>query len=233
MRQKRSTGSNYLLKCLLGRIGPAISARTIHRLDATISYLETGRRLKSFGLRPSIRLHQKKELFDLIIRQVEHGRTLYLEFGVFEGESMRYWSEHLKNPQAQLHGFDSFTGLPEDWNIDSPKGLFSTQGKVPELPDPRVRFFKGWFEDTLPHYHPPEHETLILNMDADLYSSTSYVLNVFQPLISVGTYLYFDEFADRFNELRAFTELRERGHLQFELLGTNQTLSKVVFKRTG
>ena len=35
------------------------------------------------------------------------------------------------------------------------KGLFSTNGQPPQIDDPRVKFFKGWFEETLPHYRPP------------------------------------------------------------------------------
>ena len=40
---------DYLLKCVLGRVVRAMSARTIHRLDAAISYLETGRKIEKLG----------------------------------------------------------------------------------------------------------------------------------------------------------------------------------------
>lgn len=50
--------------------------------------------------------------------------VLYLEFGVFEGESMRYLASRIKNPKANLHGFGSFEGLPETWNMDMRKGYF-------------------------------------------------------------------------------------------------------------
>jgi Macrocin-O-methyltransferase (TylF) len=209
------------------------SRRTIHRLNAAINYLETSRRLYSLGLRPSLRVRRKDELFDLIIKRVEQGRTLYLEFGVFQGESMRYWSSHLTNPLAQLHGFDSFIGLPENWNIDSSKGFFSTNGEIPKISDPRVRLFKGWFEETLPVYQPPEHDQLVINMDADIYSSTAYVLGKIESMIDVGTYIYFDESADRFNELEAFTELQERTQMKFDLIGANEMLSQVVLQRIG
>jgi len=233
MQNLRWNRVDNVLKRALTRIGPMFSRRTIHRLDAAISYLETSRRLYSLGLRPSLRVRRKNELFDLVIKRVGEGRTLYLEFGVFQGESLRYWSNNLKNPLAQLHGFDSFIGLPENWNIDSPKGFFSTNGEIPEIPDPRVRLFKGWFDETLPAYQPPEHDKLVINMDADIYSSTAYVLGTLESMIDVGTFIYFDEFADRFNELKAFTELQERTHMKFDLIGANEMLSQVVLQRIG
>ena len=87
---------------------------------------------------------------------------------------MRQWSKLLRNPASTLHGFDSFLGLPHDWTLEGhERGYFSTEGQVPEIDDPRVRFFVGWFEETLPQYEWPEHEVLVVVLDADLYSSTS------------------------------------------------------------
>lgn len=40
-----------------------------------------------------------------------------LEFGVGKGESTRIIAEHMP-----VIGFDSFTGLPEDWRDGFPKG---------------------------------------------------------------------------------------------------------------
>jgi hypothetical protein len=222
-----------LLKIVLARAGTRLSQRTVHRLNAAISYLETGHWLHQQKLVPQVRVDRTLELFDLIIEQVADHDVLYLEFGVFRGDSMRYWSRRLKNPRAKLHGFDSFEGLPEAWNIDSPQGHFSTNGAIPMIEDPRVRFFKGWFNETLPGYQVPPHDRLVLDMDADLYSSTIYVLKTLESFIVPGTYIYFDEFADRQNELRAFSEFVLDTKMRFELLGANQDSSKVVFRRVG
>lgn len=222
---------NQLVKKILARAGSRLSARALHRLNAAISYIETGHWLGHQRLFPRVRVDRTPQLFDLIIEQVANQDVLYLEFGVFRGDSMRYWSRRLRNPQAKLHGFDSFEGLPEAWNIDSPQGHFSTNGAVPVIEDSRVKFFKGWFSDTLPGYKVPPHDRLVLDMDADLYSSTIYVLRTLEPFIAPGTYIYFDEFADRQNELRAFSEFVVDTKMRFELLGANRDNSKVVFRR--
>ena len=220
-----------LLKTLLTRVGSTLSEKTIHNFNAAINYAETGRWLASHNLRPRARVKNDRELFDLIIEDVADSEVLYLEFGVFQGESMRYWSSHLRNPKAKLHGFDSFEGLPETWNLNLKKGHFSTNGAIPDIRDPRVKFFKGWFNETLATYIPPPHERLVIDMDADLYSSTIYVLRKLQQIIVPGTYLYFDEFADRLNELRAFAEFVDSTGMRFELLAANSTFSRVVFRR--
>ena len=69
----------------------------------------------------------------------------YLEFGVFEGASIRSWCALNQNPGSRFFGFDSFEGLPEDWHSGKRKGAFSTGGKVPEIADPRVSFVAGGF----------------------------------------------------------------------------------------
>jgi Macrocin-O-methyltransferase (TylF) len=222
-----------IVKAMLTRVGPALSEKAIHNLNAALNYAETGRWLASRGFRPRARVKRDRELFDLIIREVADSEVLYLEFGVFEGESMRYWASRLKHPNANLHGFDSFEGLPETWNVDMRKGHFSTNGAIPQISDPRVKFFKGWFDQTLPGYVAPPHQKLVVDMDADLYSSTAYVLGRLRDLIVPGTYIYFDEFADRFNELRAFAEFVDSTGMKFEMLGGNSKFSRVVFQRVG
>jgi hypothetical protein len=178
------------------------------------------------------RLNAREELFDLVGSQIGLSEVLYLEFGVFEGAATRYWSKLLRNPNSKLHGFDSFEGLPQDWLPHRPKGHFSLQGQTPQIDDPRVRFFKGWFERTLPDYALPSHEVLVLNFDADLYSPTIFVLNVLETAIIAGTYLYFDEFNHQFHELRAFDEFIKRTGMKFKLIAATRTLEHVVFQRT-
>jgi hypothetical protein len=163
---------------------------------------------------------------------VAESEVLYLEFGVARGSSIRQWSELLRNPHSSLHGFDSFLGLPHDWSLEGhERGYFSTGGRPPEIDDPRVQFFVGWFEETLPSYQWPEHEVLVVLMDADLYSSTSTVLEYVKQRLLPGSYLYFDQFHHRCDELRAFAELLDENPFSFELVASSRDLSNVAFRR--
>jgi hypothetical protein len=131
----------------------------------------------------------------------------YLEFGVFGGRSFRHWLDLNTHPDSRFWGFDSFQGLPEDWKETAPKGAFDRQGRVPEVDDPRAAFVKGWFQDSLPGFlenFQPQNR-LVLHMDADLFTSTLYVLMNLDRHIAPGTVILFDEFKGtvRFGEFEA------------------------------
>lgn len=219
------------VKTALTRLGERCSPQTIHRLNAVVNYLEVGRWMRAHGFATSPRVDTREEIFELIARDVADEEVLYLEFGVYEGASMRVWSRLLRNERSQLHGFDSFEGLPEEWSLEEGRGHFSTGGEPPELDDPRVRFFKGWFEDTLPAYEPPPHERLVVNVDADLYASAALVLATVEGLLVPGSYLYFDELNDRVHELRAFDEFLARTGMRFSTVAASHELSHVAFRR--
>lgn len=218
-------------KYVLTRLGAFLSARTVDNLNASISYLKVGQWMRAKGYDTRRRYSRREELFDLVGKQVGNREVLYLEFGVFQGEATRYWSKLLLNPNSKLHGFDSFEGLPEKWLADHQKGHFSTEGAIPRMDDSRVEFFKGWFDETLPKYRCPPHEALVVNLDADLYSSTICVLKALQANIVPGTYIYFDEFNNRDHELRAFDEFINETGMTFSLVGATRTLGQVVFRR--
>lgn len=224
-------GKPMWVKYCLTRIGEHVSAMTVTNLNHMLNFIEIGRWMREQRYDTRHRLEHREQLFDMVAQQVGDCDVLYMEFGVWKGEATRYWSKLLRNPNSKLHGFDSFEGLPEDWDLGRPKGTFSTKGAVPEIDDPRVKFFRGWFEQTLPSYEIPPHEVLILNLDADLYSSTIYVLNRLRDQIAVGTYLYFDEIHDRQQELRAFKEFRAASGMKFSLLGVTRTLREAMFQR--
>jgi hypothetical protein len=183
-------------------------------LNKVLGYLEAGRWLASEQARPEMVDHQFA-LFEIIRRKVVGLAPLYLEFGVFEGKSMRWWSRNLSEPGAKLVGFDSFEGLPEDWGPRNPAGTFKTDGP-PHIDDSRVSFQVGWFEETLPRFTVPEHDQMVLNVDCDLYSSASTVLRWVEPYLRPGTFIYFDEFPDRDHEMKAFYELCARSSLRFK-----------------
>lgn len=195
-----------------------------------VNYLEVGRWVRAHGFGDAKRVGSRLEVFEAIAEDVRDQSVLYLEFGVYEGDSMRWWSANLTHPGAHLHGFDSFEGLPESWSHGERTGHFSTGGRVPVVDDPRVRFVKGWFEDTLPSYEPPDHSGLVAVLDADLYSSTSFVLGWLRPRIEPGSYLYFDEFHDRMHELRAFDEFLAQGERRFRAVAASRDLSQIAFR---
>jgi O-methyltransferase len=222
-----------LLKLILTVIGSRTPQRVVHGLNATANYLEAGRWLHAHGFSPIPRFRNREALFDENGGRIALEKILYLEFGVYRGKSIAHWARLLENPESQLHGFDSFEGLPENWNMSSGKGEFSTDGIVPTIVDPRVIFHKGWFQETLPQFVVPPHDRLVIHLDADLYSSTIYVLQTLRTHIVVGAILQFDEFCDRQHELKAFDEFLSETGMKFRLIGANQTLAQAAFQRTG
>ena len=189
------------------RLGPS----TLTNLRSVLSYLELGAWVASLPEGSVvIDLQRDVDLFAEALRRTTCSRPLYLEFGVYAGKSMRWWSQHLRQSGATLVGFDSFEGLPEDWRPDIPTGYFATSGTPPEIDDPRVFFVKGLFNETLPAYRMPEHDQLIVNIDCDLYSSAATVLSWLEPHLRPGTLLYFDELPDRDHEMRALKEFLAR-----------------------
>ena len=123
----------------------------------------------------------------------------YLEFGVAGGSSFCSWMQLNSCEQSRFFGFDSFEGLPEHWHANAPKGAYSTQGNIPSIDDPRGTFLKGMFQETLPEFAAAfePNNRLVLHMDADLYSSTLYVLTMLDRFIAPGTIILFDEFLSK------------------------------------
>lgn len=217
-------------KTLLTRIGRGMSRDAVQKVNAAVNYLDLGRWMGIHGHDASCRVESRERLYDIVGAEVGKRDVLYMEFGVWKGEATRYWSKLLQNPASKLHGFDSFVGLPESWKPDLGGGHFSVNGAIPQIDDPRVQFFKGWFQDTLPQYKVPGHDVLVLNLDADLYSSTIFVLKTLRDHIGIGSFLCFDEFNDRQNELRAFDEFIAETNKEFRLLGVTRGFAQAMFQ---
>ena len=219
-------------KHLFTRIGARLAPQNVQRIQAMVNYLKIGQWMQAHGFAFPLLVESRDEIWAAVVKQVCDRRVLYLEFGVAEGETMSYWSQALKHPEAMLHGFDSFEGLPES---DGPwhKGQFSTGGRVPQVDDPRVRFFKGWFDRALPTYSVPAHDVLVINMDADLYSSTIFVLRWLRPHIRPGTFIYFDDLFCLEQELRAFGDFLAESGLKFKPVAAERTLVRAAFECEG
>ena len=117
---------------------------------------------------------------------------LNVELGVYNGVTIGCLAT--ARPDLEFHGFDSFEGLPEDWDMGQKNvkaEAFDRKGELPDVPD-NVTLYKGWFNETLPDFHPNLCISF-LHVDCDIYSSTDYALNLFNDRIVPGTIIRFDE----------------------------------------
>lgn len=118
--------------------------------------------------------------------------TLWMEFGVFNGNTISYIS---KFTESKVYGFDTFTGLPEKWREGFDIGVFNMDGNMPEVPS-NVVLVKGLFQDTLEDFmksQPLNTKIGFIHIDCDLYSATKYVLDTLHPYMDNDCIIVFDE----------------------------------------
>lgn len=180
----------------------------------------------------SLRHEKRYLLYDFLLTSEGLDQPIdYLEFGVAHGYSFRWWVEHNTDPASRFYGFDTFTGLPEDWGVHK-QGTFDQSGHPPDIQDPRVSWNAGLFQDTLPGFlatFSSERRKLV-HMDADLYSSTLYVLTMLAPHLRPGDILLFDEFGVPTHEFRAFTDFVSAYRLNYRVLGQVNNFLQVAMK---
>jgi Macrocin-O-methyltransferase (TylF) len=149
-----------------------------------------------------------------------------------------------------IHGFDTFTGLPQAWG-NEPAGSYSTGGIVPNL-EGKVYFHKGLFHDTIQPFLQQADKALAAttgaeggggaaflayaNIDCDLYSSTLDILESMHGRIIPGTILIFDEYIChstwRQDEFRAWRECCKRFGWKYEYLAFSLITKQVVVRVT-
>jgi hypothetical protein len=233
MEQNTLRNTKHRLRRTVVALGERLPTGIINKLGNLVRDVELRQWMARHGLSAERTVTRREDLFEMVGREVGDLPVLYVELGVARGEATRVWSKLLKHPSTVLHGFDSFEGLPEKWVDGWSKGAYNAAGKFPDIDDPRVHFFKGLFHETLPTYKPPMREVAVVNMDADLYSSTILALRALKDLFTTGTYLYFDEFSIFGHEERAFREFVDETGLRFTLRGTTPGLRAVMFQCVG
>src|SRR5690349_23109707 len=126
---------------------------------------------RDYGLRYSLYEHVAKS------EGLEQAQIDYVEFGVAKGLSFKWWLNKNTNADSRFYGFDTFEGLPEKWGTFS---MGSMSFGVPELNDKRHEFFKGLFQETVFNFLDSNKlntaNRKVIHLDADLFSSTLFVL---------------------------------------------------------
>ena len=136
--------------------------------------------------------HTRRDLFRHCIAAVNaRPDGFFAEFGVAQGTSARHIAGLLDG--GQLHAFDTFQGLPADWE-EVPKGEYSTGGVPPALPG-NVVVHVGLFADTIPRFcGETPGRMAFAHIDCDLYESTRDVLFGLRDRITAGAVIVFDEY---------------------------------------
>jgi hypothetical protein len=178
-----------------------------------------------FKMQPRPSSHELSREFSYYKFCIDHVTVdgIWAEFGVFKGTSSKYLSkikkEKFPNLKSGFHGFDSFEGLPENWNGTTKKGKFNVKGQIPQIAN--VDFHKGWFRDTIPVFlETTEKPFAFIHIDCDIYSSTVDILSNLKNRIIPGTVILFDELigydAWEHHEYKAFMEFTKEHDVEFE-----------------
>ena len=114
----------------------------------------------------------------------------YLEFGVYVGTSINFFSKYVK----KIYGFDSFEGLKEDWvGMVQTAGTFNLNKKIPKL-NKNVVPIVGWVQDTLDKFLETENPKInFIHLDMDTYETTKFVLEKIKPYLIKNSIIIFDE----------------------------------------
>jgi len=166
------------------------------------------------------------------LKQVKDRSGLYLEFGVFSGNTINHIAGQV---DQTVYGFDSFEGLPERWRDGLDAGHFKPMGGTLPKVRPNVQLVKGWFDKTLPEFLDKHPENVsFLHVDCDLYSSTKTIFTYLGPRIQPGTVIVFDEYFNYFGwkegEYKAFQEFVSRERIKYQYLSYNRTSQQVCVR---
>ena len=223
----------YFFKYGIHRLLPSTKLVFLGQLSGLSKWIASHRNL-NYSTFPQNPFDYKKryDLYNYIAQnEVAKQEFDYLEFGVSRGTSFKWWIENISNKDSRFYGFDTFTGLPEDWGPFK-KGAMSNGNKPPEIDDGRHQFYQGLFQDTL--YKFLKDHTLdrrmVVHLDADLYSSTLFVLTTLSSYLKKGDILIFDEFNVPLHEYKAFMEWVGAFYINYSVIGEVNNYFQVAIK---
>ncbi|MCA1907791.1 MAG: class I SAM-dependent methyltransferase [Magnetospirillum sp.] len=207
----------------------ALDAREVAPYPARRALVDGIRALSPFIPRPPRLFGLSASTLDFALDQATVP-GLVLEFGVRRGTSLNRLAARAGQ---DVHGFDSFEGLPQGWGAE-PAGVLTTGAQLPAVAT-NVTLHAGWFCDTLGPFladHPGP--VRLVNIDSDIYSSAREVLFALAPRLVPGSILVFDElignrtWAD--DEFKALAEFVQAFDAKVEILAVSPFTKQVAMR---
>jgi O-methyltransferase len=231
-RGKAITIFNWLLKRGGYRNELICSAKLVKRSNIKNGKSSAENSLTMIGVE---RMNNIQKLFEHIVNEDVEGDLV--EAGVWKGGAtifMKGLVEVYDQRTRNVWVVDSFEGLPQstypqdmeiDWSsfvglkvsLDEVQDNFRKYG----LLDERVKFVKGWFKDTLPSIEIDK--IAILRADADMYESTSDILNHLYEKVTKGGYVIIDDYSSVDGCKEAVDEFRVKHRIDSEMVNIDWT----------
>lgn len=111
----------YLVKTNLHRLVLKLT-RPFHKLHTYMTFLDWVENQKGKGLindyyNKNVKYANRYELHKAILSKLKMNETCinYFEFGVAKGDMIKFWASQNSHSESTFTGFDSFEGLPENW----------------------------------------------------------------------------------------------------------------------
>jgi len=210
--------------------GVLINLVYLSRLSYWISHSPKGKFNDFYN--KNVKYEDRFMLHDFILNEeIKEQAIDYLEFGVASGIAIKWWVEKNKNHESRFFGFDVFTGLPEDFGVMK-KEHYNTEGQTPKIDDSRVMFVKGLFQESLPVFlaNYKSNQRKVIHMDADLYSSTLFVLTRLLPVLKMDDIIIFDEFGVPTHEFKAFSDICSAYQFEYEFIAAVNNYLQIAIK---
>jgi hypothetical protein len=164
--------------------------------------------------------NKRYKLYHDIVSKYELKEIDYLEFGV--GVSMEWWRRRVF---GTFYGFDTFQGIPEKW------GKYDKGSMIQNIPS-NTFIYKGLFQDTLYVFFQTYNSSRrkVIHLDADLFSSTLFVLTFISPYLDKGDILIFDEFNCPNHEWMAFKAWCDSYYIKPKMIAQVNNFHQVAFE---
>eukprot|EP00981_Chlorochromonas_danica_P000937 scaffold225_cov194-Ochromonas_danica.AAC.6 len=137
----------------------------------------------------------------------------WFEFGVYRGVSLNMTgiANRYLDLSLDIHGFDTFTGLPDEWVGHMGKGAFNLSGILPPV-EPSAHLHKGLIEETFPafltSYSCKDKKVVGVNIDCDLFGCTKLALSSLEPCLHSGSMLHFHELVHIMDDKNPMEEMK-------------------------